>query len=199
MKKPTRPTKSSAKSSPRAPSSSQRSATKASPKSSPRKKSAAGKAAPKKTIAAKRPAAKVAGLQKTTLKKPVAAKQPKAKKTAASGSREQQMAETVIRALEDLKARQIVSLDVRSLTDVMDIMVIASGTSNRHVKSLADHAMMEMKKAGYRHSSLEGADAGEWVLVDFGGVVLHVMQPHIREFYDLERLWGTPRSGELPQ
>lgn len=93
-------------------------------------------------------------------------------------------------ALEDLKAVNTVSLEVSKLTDVMDYLVICSGTSNRHVKSLADNVCMEAKKAGQRPLGVEGEDAGEWVLVDFGDVVVHVMLPATRDFYDLERLWS---------
>ncbi|MEP1469604.1 MAG: ribosome silencing factor [Halieaceae bacterium] len=95
----------------------------------------------------------------------------------------------VVDALEDLKAVNPVILDVTGLTDVMDYLVIASGTSNRHVKSLASNVSMEAKKQGMRPIGVEGEDAGEWVLVDFGDVVVHVMLPATRDFYDLERLW----------
>ena len=97
--------------------------------------------------------------------------------------------ELVVEALDDLKAVNTVTLDVTGLTDVMDYMVVASGTSNRHVKSLADNVCMEAKKQGQRALGVEGEDAGEWVLVDFGDVVVHVMLPATRDFYDLERLW----------
>ena len=100
----------------------------------------------------------------------------------------------VIGALEDLKAVNTVSLDVASMTDVMDVLIIASGTSNRHVKSLADNVCMEAKKQGMRPLGVEGEDAGEWVLVDFGDVVVHVMLPATRDFYDLERLWVNPEN-----
>lgn len=99
----------------------------------------------------------------------------------------------VIEALDELKAVNVVTLDVRGLTDVMDYLVIASGTSNRHVKSLADNACMEAKKAGVRPLGLEGETVGEWVLADFGDVVVHVMLPATRDFYDLERLWVDTR------
>ncbi len=104
--------------------------------------------------------------------------------------------ELVIEALDDLKAVNTVSLDVSELTDVMDHLVIASGTSNRHVKSLADNVCMEAKKRGMRPIGVEGEDAGEWVLVDFGDVVVHVMLPATRDFYDLERLWLHPEPSE---
>ncbi len=102
----------------------------------------------------------------------------------------EQLKELVVEALADLKAVNTVTLDVADLTDVMDYLVIASGTSNRHVKSLADNVCMEAKKQGQRALGVEGEDAGEWVLVDFGDVVVHVMLPATRDFYDLERLWA---------
>jgi ribosome-associated protein len=92
--------------------------------------------------------------------------------------------------LDDLKAINTVTLDVTGLTDVMDYLVVSSGTSNRHVKSLASNVCMEAKKQGQRALGVEGEDAGEWVLVDFGDVVVHVMLPATRDFYDLERLWA---------
>ncbi len=98
----------------------------------------------------------------------------------------------VIDALEDLKAVNTVSIDVSALTDVMDHMIVTSGTSSRHVKSLASNVGVEAKKLGMHPIGVEGGDAGEWVLVDFGDVVVHVMQPATRDFYDLERLWVNP-------
>jgi ribosome-associated protein len=100
--------------------------------------------------------------------------------------------ELIVGALDDLKAVNTVTLDVTGLTDVMDYLVISSGTSNRHVKSLASNVSMEAKKQGMLPMGVEGDDAGEWVLVDFGDVVVHVMLPATRDFYDLERLWTDP-------
>ena len=99
-------------------------------------------------------------------------------------------------ALDDLKGKNITSLDVREMTDVTDYMLICTGTSNRHVKSLADNVAMELKKQGNPALGIEGMDQAttEWALVDFGDVVVHVMLPETRDFYDLERLWSTEGS-----
>lgn len=94
-------------------------------------------------------------------------------------------------ALDDLKAVNVEVLDVGALTDVMEYLVVASGTSNRHVKSLADNVIVAAKKAGIPPLGVEGQDTGEWVLVDLGGVVVHVMLPATRAFYDIERLWSV--------
>lgn len=108
----------------------------------------------------------------------------------------EQFTQFVVAALDDLKAVNTVKLDVRGLTDVMDYMVITSGTSNRHVKSLASHVAVEGKKQDMPPQGMEGEDAGEWVLVDFGDVVVHVMLPATRDFYDLERLWANPEASD---
>ncbi len=102
----------------------------------------------------------------------------------------------VLEALDDLKGKDIVTLDVRELTDVTDFMIICTGTSNRHVKSLASNAVLEAKSKGSPPKGVEGVDqpTTEWALVDFGDVVLHVMMPETREFYDLETLWAVKAS-----
>jgi ribosome-associated protein len=96
---------------------------------------------------------------------------------------------TVIAALEDLKAKDIREIDVRGRTSIADLLVIASGTSARHVKSIADEVVKFAKKAGVMPLGVEGEREAEWVLVDLGDVIVHVMLPRIREFYGLERLW----------
>ncbi|MCP5160992.1 MAG: ribosome silencing factor [Hahellaceae bacterium] len=97
--------------------------------------------------------------------------------------------ELVVKALEDMKAKDISVLDVREKTSVTDYMVIACGTSNRHIKSLADNVVDEAKTNGHRPLGVEGGGTSDWVLVDLGDIVVHVMMPATREFYDLERFW----------
>ena len=97
--------------------------------------------------------------------------------------------ETVLTALDDMKANDVVCMDVTGLTPLMDYMVIASGTSSRHVKSLVDSVIEKSKAAGNRPMGVEGLELSEWVLIDLGDMVVHVMLPKAREFYDLERLW----------
>lgn len=98
--------------------------------------------------------------------------------------------ELIVNALDDLKGRNVVQLDVRELSNVMDTLVIASGTSSRHVKSLASNVVEDAKNAGHQPLGVEGLETGNWVLVDFGDIVVHVMLDEAREFYDLEKLWS---------
>lgn len=95
----------------------------------------------------------------------------------------------VVDALEDQKGRDLVTLPVAHLTDITDYMILASGTSNRHVKSLVDNLVEAAKEAEQPPRGVEGRDSNEWVLVDLGDVLVHVMQAETRKFYDLERLW----------
>jgi ribosome-associated protein len=97
----------------------------------------------------------------------------------------------VMRALDDMKAVHIRSLDVREQTDIADTMVIASGNSDRHVRSIAERVVEFAKKAGFRPMGVEGERDGEWVLVDLQDVIVHVMLPRVREFYRLESLWDV--------
>jgi ribosome-associated protein len=103
--------------------------------------------------------------------------------------------DAVIAALENLKGKDIAVLDVRKLTGITDYMVICSGTSNRHVKALAENVEIELKKNGHPPMGTEGIQVSDWALVDLGDVVVHVMTSESRAFYDLERLWSTAAKG----
>jgi ribosome-associated protein len=95
----------------------------------------------------------------------------------------------VIDALADMKALEVKVLDVRGLTDIADFMVIASGTSDRHVRSVAQRVVEKTKQAGFRPHGVEGQQDGDWVLIDLNEMIVHVMLPRVREFYGLEKLW----------
>lgn len=96
----------------------------------------------------------------------------------------------VVDALEDVKAHDIVVLNTAKLSDLFDRVIVASGTSNRQTRALASSVVDKVKAAGGQVISIEGTDAGEWVLVDLGDVVVHVMQPATRKYYGLEEIWG---------
>ena len=109
----------------------------------------------------------------------------------------EQLCDLVIDALEEVKAKDIVKLDVRELTTVTDYMIVASGTSNRHVKALAGAVAEKSRAAGHRPAGIEGADGSEWVLLDLGDALVHVMLPRVREFYNLEKLWLLSPAKDL--
>ncbi|MEW8622652.1 MAG: ribosome silencing factor [Candidatus Thiodiazotropha endolucinida] len=102
----------------------------------------------------------------------------------------EELRDVVLQALDDMKAKDVVVLDVRGKTSITDIMVVASGTSDRHVKSIAQTVAFKAKQAGETPLGTEGMEDGEWALVGLNGVVVHVMQPKVRDFYHLERLWS---------
>jgi ribosome-associated protein len=95
----------------------------------------------------------------------------------------------VLAVLDDMKALEVKFLDVRGLTDIADFMVIASGTSDRHVRSVAQRVVEKAKEAGFRPHGVEGQQDGDWVLIDLNEMIVHVMLPRVREFYGLEKLW----------
>jgi ribosome-associated protein len=103
-----------------------------------------------------------------------------------------------IAALEDMKAVNVKILDVRKLTDVADTMIVATGTSDRHVKSIAGRLVERCQQAGHRPYGIEGEREGEWVLVDLQDLIVHVMLPRIREFYGLEKLWDLRPTLRAP-
>lgn len=108
---------------------------------------------------------------------------------------EQLLRQRVLAALEELKARDVREIDVRGKTSIADLLIIASGTSTRHVKSIADEVVKFVKRAGMLPLGVEGQTEAEWVLVDLGDIIVHVMLPRIREFYGLERLWTVGDQG----
>jgi ribosome-associated protein len=104
----------------------------------------------------------------------------------------EQLKDLVVETLDDMKARDVSVMDVRGKTAVTDYMIVASGTSDRHVKAVAETVAYRAKEAGEQPLGTEGVEDGEWALVDLNGVVLHVMLPKVRDFYNLERLWSAP-------
>lgn len=101
-----------------------------------------------------------------------------------------QLCDLAVDALEDIKGIDIKILDVKNKSSVTDIMIFVSGNTSRQVKALADNVALKAKEAGNPALGVEGDDTSEWVLVDLGDVVVHIMQPSIRDFYNLEKLWG---------
>jgi ribosome-associated protein len=105
---------------------------------------------------------------------------------------------TISAVLDEAKGQDIQSLDVRKMTDITDYMVIVSGTSSRHVSALADRVVDRLREHGLRPIGIEGKAQGEWVLIDFGDVIVHVMHRQTRDFYTLEKLWSKEVAQELP-
>lgn len=160
------------------------------------RKGAAKKGAPRKSAARKGGAAVKAATAPAVprkLLKPDRAS-PRRKASSADSDAYELLRSTVVNALDGLKAKDVVALDVRAKTSMTDLIVIASGTSTRHVKSLADEVVKASKKIGQPPLGVEGEREAEWVLVDLGDAIVHVMLPRSREFYGLERLWtvGDP-------
>lgn len=105
--------------------------------------------------------------------------------------------EIVTASLEDSKAEELVTIDIKSKSALADYMVIASGRSNRHVGAIADHLLRELKNSGQGSAKVEGLESGDWVLIDVGDVIIHLFRPEVREFYALEKMWQMPASEEV--
>ena len=98
--------------------------------------------------------------------------------------------------MEEMKAKDAIEIDVRGKTSIADYLVVASGTSSRHVKSVADEVVKFAKNCGVMPLGVEGGNEAEWVLVDLGDVIVHVFRPEVREFYNLEKMWSATPPGE---
>ena len=107
--------------------------------------------------------------------------------------------ETITVSLDDDKAQKVVVIDLKGKTAIADYMVVASGNSQRQVSTMAEHLRKKLKSLGIKGVSVEGLNQGDWVLIDGGDVIVHLFRPEIREFYDLEKLWGDPmpRPGQV--
>ena len=101
----------------------------------------------------------------------------------------------VLNALDDDKAEDVVAIDLTGKSSVTDVMVIASGRSNRHVGAMADHLVRKLKDAGHGKVSIEGLKTCDWVLIDAGDVIVHLFRPEVRSFYDLEKMWSVSPDG----
>jgi ribosome-associated protein len=108
----------------------------------------------------------------------------------------EELCDLVVDALEEVKGQDIIKLNVRDMTSVTDWMIVASGTSSRHVQALVDNVAQRAKAAGHRPTGTEGESGGEWVLLDLQDALVHVMLPKVREFYNLEKLWSITPSGD---
>jgi ribosome-associated protein len=127
--------------------------------------------------------------QKTSTRKIRDGKKAVAPAKTAPTSKAPSLKTVILAALDDMKALEVKFLDVRGLTDIADSMVIASGTSDRHVRSVAQRVVEKAKEAGFRPHGVEGQQDGDWVLIDLNEMIVHVMLPRVREFYGLEKLW----------
>jgi ribosome-associated protein len=107
----------------------------------------------------------------------------------------QHVADVVIGVIEDMKGQAVKCLDVSHLTTITDLMIVASGRSDRHVRSIAEAIVEKCKEQGIALLGVEGEEGGEWVLVDLADVIVHVMLPRTREFYDIEKLWDISKPG----
>lgn len=106
------------------------------------------------------------------------------------------LAQTILTGLDDAKAEDIVTIDLAGKTSLADVMVIASGRSTTHVSSIADRVMKALKEGGFGAPRVEGLTHGDWVLIDAGDAIIHIFRPEVRQFYNLEKMWGGDRPGE---
>jgi ribosome-associated protein len=124
------------------------------------------------------------------------------KKLTNKGLTPRKLLNTTLKDLDDLKAIKVVALNVKHLTSLMDYVVVATGNSSRHVRAIANHICQKMKERHISFPTVEGDDNDEWILIDLGDVIVHIMQAKAREFYNIEKLWATkelmPKSRTKP-
>ena len=153
----------------------------------------------KKAVAPKKASVAKASVAKASVAKAVTPKVTKAKKAALAGLQPRDSADVVLdlilKRLDDMKAEETVTIDLRGKSAFSDYMVITTGRSNRHVGSLAENVAKGLKESGNKKLHIEGLPNCDWVLIDSGEVIVHVFRPEVREFYNLERLW-TQRPGD---
>jgi len=109
----------------------------------------------------------------------------------------QDVLETVTKSLDDSKAEDLVTIDIKDKSALADYMVIASGRSNRHVSAIADHLLRALKDLGAGSAKVEGLEGADWVLIDVGDIIVHLFRPEVREFYALEKMWQMPSPEDL--
>jgi ribosome-associated protein len=110
-----------------------------------------------------------------------------------------ELAQAVLTSLEDAKAEDIVSMDLRGRTTLADLMIVATGRSNVHVRAIAERVVKACKAAGFGAPRIEGLPHGDWVLLDAHDAIVHIFRPDVRQFYNLEKMWGADRPGEKRQ
>jgi len=130
-------------------------------------------------------------MQTPSVKKNASKKTPKAAIAAIES-----VLQTVMTSLDDSKAEEITTIDIKEKSALADYMVIASGRSNRHVSAVADHLLRELKSTGHKSVKVEGLQSADWVLIDIGDIIVHLFRPEVREFYSLEKMWQMPASEE---
>jgi ribosome-associated protein len=144
---------------------------------------------PSKTPPKKKPLRKPAA-------KPRAAKSATVEKRKAAPAKDRELLKRIVQSLDDDKAEDIVTIDLEGRSSLADALVIASGRSQRHVASIADHLARKLKEAGYGTRPVDGAGQSDWVLVDAGDIIVHIFRPEVRSYYDLEGMWSVdePRA-----
>ena len=112
---------------------------------------------------------------------------------------DQVLVDLITATLDDSKAENVLAINLLGKTSIADVMFIASGRSDRHVGAIADHLVQTLKDKGYDVPRVEGVPQCDWVLIDAGDMIIHVFRPEVREFYNLEKMWGTDRPHELAE